>query len=271
MQIRYRDDDWYPTERTGHRSAAKLTAGELVIWERRAHRVIETRERDVTDWPEQYREKWAEWGMPDAAEWPYRPFVVVLRPEGEPTAKPIHLCGPASSTWRTLPEHYAVCRLCAEIPPCRHVHNETIAEHATERFEKVMAILPGCCHACGEPITRRQKSARFTGPNLIRPDLGDDSAVFHLRGKCYGSVRRYDERWAKATGSARRFFCEGTLTVHHNGEVECTELTACPSGDVDHRARIWHHPGKSRVTAGCWCLVSNALPENTPVTPATSP
>ncbi|BBB01044.1 hypothetical protein RVR_8278 [Actinacidiphila reveromycinica] len=255
MIIHFREDDWRPTERTGFRRAAKLSAGELVIWERRAHRVVETRERDLTDWPERYREKWVEWGMPDPATWDYRPFVVVLRPDDQPAAKPTHLLRPANHTWRTLPEHYAVCRLCAEIPPCRHVHNETIAERAAERFEQEMAILPGCCHACREPITRRQKSVRFTGPNLIRPDLGDDSAVFHLRAKCHGSVRAYDERWAKAVGKPRRFFCEGTMTVHQGGSTDCTELADCP-GEVDHRARIWHHPDGARhgKYSGCWCL-----------------
>lgn len=255
MILRIREDDWYPSGRTGYSYASSLTTDQLVIWERRAHQVIETRERDLTDWPEQYREQWVERGMPEATTWSARPFVVVVRPDDDPTAKPQHLLCPANHMWHTLPEHYAICRLCGEIPPCRHVHNEAIAKRAGERFEKEMAILPGCCHACREPITRRQKSVRFTGPNLIRPDLGDDSAIFHLRSKCHGSVRRYDERWAQATGKPRRFFCEGTMTVHQGGETDCTELAVCP-GDVDHRAQIWHRPESAvRMKAtGCWCL-----------------
>jgi hypothetical protein len=263
MEIRIRDDDWWPTERTGFRGTERLKPEFLVIWDRQAYRVIEVRERDEVDWPERFRQAWVNAGMPDPKTWSSRPMVVVVRRDEQPTAKPLHLCAPASASWRTLPEHYAVCRLCHEIPPCRHVHNKTIAERATERFEKEMAILPGMCHACREPITRRQKSVGFPGPNLIRPDLGDDSAIFHLRTKCHGSVRAYDERWAKATGKARRFFCEGTLTVHHNGELECTDPATCPSGEVDHRARIWHRPGRSHVAAGCWCLVNNFLPDAT--------
>lgn len=121
-----------------------------------------------------------------------------------------------------------------------------------------MAILPGTCHACREPVTQRQKSVRFTGPNLIRPDLGDDSVVFHLRGSCYGSVQAYDERWARATGKPRRFYCQGTRAVHHNGEQECTEGATCP-GDVDHAMSVWHYPGVNASYSGCWCLVDNAL------------
>lgn len=255
MILRLREDDWYPTERTGYCYGSSLTVEQLVIWERRAHRVVETRERDLTDWPEQYREQWVKQGMPEAATWAARPFIVVVRPDDDQATKPQHLIGPANHMWQTLPEHYAICRLCGELPPCRHVHNEKIATRAAERFEKEMAILPGCCHACREPITRRQKSVRFTGPNLIRPDLGDDSAIFHLRSKCHGAVRQYDERWAKATGKPRRFFCEGTLTVHLGGSTDCTELAACP-GLVDHRMRIWHRPesAASMHATGCWCL-----------------
>lgn len=255
MILRFSEDTWYPTEHTGYCEATKLAVDQLVIWDHCAHRVVEIREREFTDWPERFTEKWIEHGMPDAAAWAYRPVVVVVRPDDQPTAKPQHLLGPANHGWRTLSEHYAICRLCGDIPPCRQVHNEKIAERAAEKFEGEMAILPGCCHACREPITRRQKSVRFTGPNLIRPDLGDDSAIFHLRAKCYSSVRRYDERWAKATGNPRRFFCEGTMTVHQGGSTECTELATCP-GDVDHRGRIWHRPESAvRMHAtGCWCL-----------------
>lgn len=253
--IRFGQDTWYPTEHTRYQHADKLTPNQIVIWEHRAHRVIETRERNVTDWPQQYHEKWIELGMPDVATWAYRPFVVVVRPEDQPTAKPQHLLGPANHGWRTLTEHYAVCHRCGDIPPCRHVHHDKIAQRAAEKFAEDMAILPGCCHACREPITRRQKSVQFTGPNLIRPDLGDNSAIFHLRSKCHGSVRRYDERWAQATGKPRRFFCEGTITVHQGGETDCTELATCP-GDVDHRGRIWHRPDGARdgKYGGCWCL-----------------
>ena len=40
------------------------------------------------------------------------------------------------------------------------------AEFRRQRMEKEMAILPGTCHACKEPITRRQKS--FTKSDRLR-------------------------------------------------------------------------------------------------------
>jgi hypothetical protein len=255
MMIRFSEDTWRPREHTKSRFTVNLAPEQLVIWDRKPYRVVETRERDRTDWDEKYREAWVKAGMPDPATWDYRPMVIVLQDEERPKTKPLHLIGPAYSGWSLLPEHYALCRLCHELPPCLHVHHEAIAKRATERFEKEMAILPGCCHACREPITRRQKSVRFTGPNLIRPDLGDDSATFHLRSKCFNAVYVYDERWAQATGKPRRFYCEGTMTIHQGGATECTELAACP-GDVNHRAYISHHPEGARggKYSACWCL-----------------
>lgn len=61
--------------------------------------------------------------------------------------------------------------------------------------------LPGCCNCCNccdEPVTKRQKSVLFEGPNLRFPQLGEGTAVFHARGWCRGDARRHDEVWAKA-------------------------------------------------------------------------
>ena len=58
--------------------------------------------------------------------------------------------------------------------------------------------LPGCCHFCLEPVTRRQKAVVFEGPNLRFPQLGEDSAVFHTRQLCLRDARGYGEAWAAA-------------------------------------------------------------------------
>ena len=166
----------------------------------------------------------------------------------------MHLAGYASTMWRTLPEHYAICRLCGEIPPCQHVHNEQVAERAGEQFEKQMAILPGACHSCREPITSRQKFHRFAGPNLIRPDLGDDSAVFHLRSSCRSALQRYDKRWAEAVlGRRQSFYCDGHL-IHHFDESSSCSAVDCPSAEVEHRVAEWHRPGVHATWSGCWCV-----------------
>lgn len=256
MAIRISHDDWHPAQRNlGWATTAKLTARELLIWDRKPYRVNEIREVQPVDWPEKYRQTWVRYGMPDAATWSGRPMVVVVRDEEQPSEKPIHLQCPASTSWRTLPEHYTVCRLCRELPPCTHEHNEKIMERAAERMNEQMAILPGTCHACREPITRRQKSFTFPGPNLIRPDLGDDSARFHMREACEWARMSYDERWAKATGRRRFFWCPGRRVEHYDGTVECSD-PKCP-GDVQHGSLERHAPFRDMrgvVWSGCWCL-----------------
>lgn len=255
MIIKVDLDAWYPEQRdAGHESADRLTPGLIVILKREPYRVVETRGVDPANWPDKYVEKWAEAGFPDAATWRHRPLVLVLRDERDDTAKTLHAQCPASTTWRTLPEHYHVCRRCGEVPPCREVHNGRIAERAAERFEAQMAIMPGCCHSCREPITSRQKFHRFAGPNLIRPDLGDDSAMFHLRGSCGSGLDAYDKRWAEAVpGRRRSFYCEGRVAHHHDGTATCSNVE-CPSTEVRHRYAEWHWPGVHSLWMGCWCV-----------------
>lgn len=236
----------------------KLEPGTLIVWERKPYRVLEVRERAHANWPDAYRDEWAKQNMPDPDTWSYRPRVIVMRPEEDPKAKPLHLQGPNNTRWYTLPEHYPICRLCKEIPPCGHVHTEAVMDRARERMDKEMAILPGVCHGCREPITRRQKSFTFPGPNLIRPDLGDGSAVFHTRRDCYGSLDSYDKRWAKAEpGRERLFYCPGTITQHHDDSSECNRPDCVAKGDhtglVQHALWVRHHP-RMREASGCWCL-----------------
>lgn len=255
MIIHVDPDAWYPAQRdAGNTSAGKLAPGQIVIFEREPYRVIETRPVDTVDWPAKYLDSWTEHGCPEPETWYQRPVVVVLRDERDDTAKAVHLQCPASLRWSTLPEHYAVCRRCGEIPPCSDVHNAKIAERAGERFEQQMAIMPGSCHACREPITSRQKYYRFDGPNLIRPDLGDGSAMFHLRGSCRSDLKAYDRRWAAAEpGRRRSFYCEGNLTHHHDETASCSNLE-CPSTEVEHRYVEWHRPGVYAKWSGCWCV-----------------
>lgn len=261
MHFRYDPDEWRPAQ--GH-SRLRATTGRLkpnsiLVWDRQPYRLIEVRDRDEADWPQSYRDAWVKHGMPDPATWSYRPRVVVLRHDDQPQAKPLHLLCPDSTYWYVLPEHYWVCRTCQELPPCRHVHNEAVMDRAAERMEKDMAIMPGVCHGCREPISSRQKSFTFPGPNLIRPDLGNDSAIFHTRNGCAGSMKAYDERWAAAEEGRRRYFyCEGTKTVHHDGTGECTTPDCLATGNladwVEHKLWIQHHPRSGPEVQGCWCL-----------------
>jgi hypothetical protein len=267
VHFRFDPDEWRPEipgAPSSHRAYTdKLTPGTLVVVERKPYRVLEVREREQANWPENYRETWVKHGMPDPAAWSYRPRVIVLRSEEDPTAKPIHVQGPNNYYWHTLPEHYPICRLCKEIPPCSHVHTERIMEHATEKMDRDMALLPGVCHGCREPISKRQKSFTFPGANLIRPDLGDNTAAFHTRNGCWDWLYSYDERWAASEpGRARLFHCEGTMTVHHDESSECSSPDCVGKGArkdlVRHAMWVRHHP-RMQEARGCWCLAAQLL------------
>jgi hypothetical protein len=268
-------DRWYSAQHTDHCVTNKLEQGQIVIAGRRPFRIDRVAELPSEKWPEEFVSVWLDRGMPDAEEWRDRPMRVTGFWEGPDADTRGHgTTAPASHMWDVLPEHYAVCHKCFELPPCRHVHNERVMQRATARMTEDMSILPGTCHGCREPITKRQKSFTFPGANLIRPDLGDHSAIFHTRSKCYGALTAYDKRWAAAEPDRTRlFFCEGARTIHHTGDVDCDNPQCLAKGDlkdlVDHRCSIWHRPGTpgrlydamrdfgrnpGEGNDTCWCL-----------------
>lgn len=275
--IRIDPDRWHYAGRARLVITSKLTRGTLVIAQRRPFRIDRIAELSTDKWPERYVTAWRDAGMPDTDTWWNRP-VRVTGFWGEPDAdtRAHATVAPASHGWEALPEHYMVCHLCRELPPCTHVHNEAIASRAEARFAEDMAILPSSCHGCREPITKRQKSFTFPGANLIRPDFGDNSAIFHTRGSCRDALTSYDKRWTAAEPDRTRwFFCEGTRVWHHDGSSECDRADCHAKGDmtrlVDHRCQIWHHPGDLDAAygalnsfvpgvdtgqdhTGCWCL-----------------
>ncbi|MGW3400158.1 hypothetical protein [Streptomyces zhihengii] len=184
----------------------QLAPGVIVIWDRQPHRVVELAERPIDLWGEEYEasfvtavENWERYGKrgerPEKPTWSGRPFVFVLQLDGKPHTKPLHLIAPAHHVWDVLPEHYMICSACGELPPCRHEIAEREADEQTARAEALMDIAPGCCLGCGEVITSRQHATRFPGPNLWRPDLPENSAVFHARQECSDPRDRYREQW----------------------------------------------------------------------------
>lgn len=190
----------------------QLKPGVLVIWDRQPHRIVELAERPLDLWGEKHEmrfatalDQWERYGKrgerPEKATWCGRPFVFVLQPDGKPHEKPVHLIGPANYSWDVLPEHYWICAACGELPPCRHAEAEQIAEQQGAAAEALMEIPSGHCLGCGEFITSRQRATRFPGPNLWRPDLPDNSAVFHARNECSTPREQYREQWEARGGT----------------------------------------------------------------------
>lgn len=183
----------------------QLKPGILVVWDGQPHRVVELAERPLDLWGEKHEMRYAaaleHWDRfphgdrPEKATWDGRPYVFVLQVDGKPHEKPLHLIGPADHVWDVLPEHYAICSACGELPPCTHEIAESEADRQAARADVLMDIPPGHCLGCGEYVTTRQQAARFPGPNLWRPDLPENSAVFHARQECSGEAERYRRQW----------------------------------------------------------------------------
>jgi hypothetical protein len=191
--------------------STRIQLGTIIVFgERRAYEVLEVNERPVDLWPEHFVKEWdrfTQWWVeqvmagrdmgpqPEKNSWEHRPVVLVIRPADQPTAKAKHYAVRASRPFYVLPQHYSICRLCHEIPPCTHVTTELAVETQMKATELLLDIRPGCCLGCGKPITSRMKAVRFPGANLWRPDMGENSAVFHARKECADDVSRYRRQW----------------------------------------------------------------------------
>lgn len=130
-----------------------------------------------------------------------------------------------------LDEHFSVCRICGEVAPCRESQQEQAARTAARRMESRMSTPDGWCMACSEPITHRQQTHLFPGPNVWNP-LGTDDVRFHARQSCRPGAIAYEKDWITA-GTDRKpslltLACPGSITVHGDGTAECTLGHNCP-------------------------------------------
>lgn len=206
---------WFPIEGRGIYNLTKLAAGDIIAidhhgYRHKAWRVHEVRKREDDD-----------------------RLHVTFRPDGAEFDFAQHNQSVAIGRHAriyTLPEHYAVCHSCGDVPPCSEVWTERISdEHAKQdaRFE-----VEGICPSCQKPITTRQKVHRFE--ENLRVPLGPP-VTFHARRACIGGAIAYDRAVAVATDREPRLSCEGMLTVHMDGFTQCTNIT-CPGLDVAHQS-----------------------------------
>ncbi|MFD8144765.1 hypothetical protein [Streptomyces sp. NPDC059708] len=207
--LRHRNRVW---DKIALADYVQLAPGVTIVYERQPWTIVEIAERADDLWGDKYEERWTAtleaWDRnpsgerPERSSWRSRPVAILIVPVKDPKAKPLHLVAPAHHDWIVLPEHYPVCVACGELPPCRHEIAEAEADHQIALAEVRLSIPTGACLACGEAITGRQKSQRFPGPNLWRPDLADGSAVFHARRECSGDADRYAEQWRARGGQS---------------------------------------------------------------------
>jgi hypothetical protein len=132
-----------------------------------------------------------------------------------------------------------LCSCHGEPWPCIEADQQAQAEKELKRAEKVLKLLPGFCPACEEPVTRRQQSITFGGPNVRNPLA--EGPTYHLRRKCYRAAADYEELWVADEPGRRRSLltlrCAGTVIVHADGSAECygADDSDCPSVYAQHR------------------------------------
>lgn len=132
-----------------------------------------------------------------------------------------------------------LCSCCGHPWPCLEADQQAQAAKELKAAEREMSLLPGCCPACREPVTSRQRSITFGGPNVRNPLA--EGPTFHLRRRCWGEAARYEEAWFQAEPGRQRSLltlsCAGTLIVHGDGTAECfgADGSDCPSPYAHHR------------------------------------
>lgn len=222
-------DHWFPLRTVaafGRPEVGALVAVRHAVW-----RVSGIQDVPLVD--DADREVWISSGMPDPDTWNLRPYRVrAVHVGGAPPRHSAPHSGeyvmsiPAgrSPTWHVYRDgRWPQCSCCGEPMPCRAELTDRTVTAATDRMADFEQRMPGCCWACKEPITQRQRAVVYSGINLDHPT--GPTVRFHLRAKCRDEAHRYEERWLTAEGGRERILtypsCGGTLVVHRDGDSEC--------------------------------------------------
>lgn len=232
----------------------------LIALNRKPYQLIEIRDISPGSWKET---DWKEYNQlntwarqvgqvyPSPDEWARGPVDFIMTEPGKKQRLMfrVALWETRSDGWFVLDEHYALCASCGELAPCREYvaarDRDYAAAKANEKLERDLQVLPGCCWACNEVITQRQKWIAFEGDNADLP--GGPPVRFHLREKCVGDARSYEHRWIQLDPSRRvRLSCPGRV-IHHVDGFECSEGPLCPGERASHTSgmsnhRIWVDP-----------------------------
>lgn len=229
-----RPDRWFPANTMSMHHPPE--PGRLVAYDHAVWRVIEVNPVPADLWTEHDHQ--AVRGVKPAYRNVAEPAVVVIRPV-QITSDDVkarnhdkHLRHHSFTTWYVYQdEHYPVCALCGEPPPCRERMGQRFATRELDRMTRFEN--PGVCPACEEPVTGRQKSLTFAD-NMEIP--AGPPVTFHLRGKCWTAAAQYEQQWVQADPTQRRatLSCAGHITNHNDGTYECTELANCSGPAAIH-------------------------------------
>ena len=156
-------------------------------------------------WNDDDDQRWLVRGMPDP--WPLvacdpGPYRVEVRHVGgvNPNrhnfgAMTVH----STSQYRDDPWHaysgarWPACSCCGQPVPCTAELLDRQVDAELAQMERHAAKSSGCCWACGEPISSRQRSVVYGGINLDSPT--GPEVRFHTRRECAREAERYETRW----------------------------------------------------------------------------
>lgn len=133
---------------------------------------------------------------------------------------------------RVLPEHYAVCGVCHEIPPCRHEMQGIVEAQMLNRMSRFE--VPGTCPSCMEAVRWRQRSLTFD-ENTVVP--GGPPVTFHRAKNCFRDAVRYEAILARSLGNVPQLSCAGSLVRHTKVGIVCS-LETCPGAGVVHESSV---------------------------------
>lgn len=227
---------WYPT---GAKPAygKRPAIGRLMPYAHEVYRVVAYREIDPDDYTDQER---ADAAHPFLGGEPYHLMVEKIADPEPRRHYGMRVPGrfrefyvyPQSGRW---PQ----CSCCGEPMPCRAEMEDRAVTGAVEEMERHARKIPGCCWACGEPITSRQEAVVYAGVNLDAP--GGPEVRFHTRRKCWPSAIHYEDRWRADDPTRPRILtypaCKATLIVHADGSSECF------GGEEDCHGHLTHDHG----------------------------
>ena len=234
---------WRPLGTARNYSRSRPKVGDVVAYDRRAWEVTHIADAEPTADEQDHLAAYRDEHRAKIA--PYR--VTLRRTHGaeherENSAGDIGLRVRAGA-YNPLPTYpdgrVPLCSCHGEPWPCREADEQAQAEKELAKAERALNLPPGCCPACEEPVTSRQKSITFDGPNVRNPLA--EGPTYHLRRKCRHAAAAYEEAWVNDEPGRKRSLltltCKGTVIVHGDGTAECfgAEDSDCPSIYAQHR------------------------------------
>jgi len=198
------NDRWRPL---GTRSVYGPPPVGLIAYRHGVWQVLAVQALERALWNDTDEQRWSDFGMPEPwpiAMHPFGPFRVEARHVGgvnpnrrDLVAMTVHSTSKWREPWRAYPrDRWPMCSCCGQPVPCTAELLDQQVDAEMLQLEGHAAKLPGCCWACSEPISSRQRSVVYPGINLDSPT--GPEVRFHTRHACARSAERYEQRWIAA-------------------------------------------------------------------------